>query len=104
MWGLAWGCRFNLHRMRSVHAGLRFFSLRRVGGEKEGEKGWQENKKLPPTSLLEPLTPGAISGPESPGPQLEHGMAADWRGPKGIKIMLAFVRLRQGPSVWSTFV
>lgn len=94
--------------MRSVHAGLRFFSLPvgvGVGGEKEGgEKGWQESKKLPPTSLLEPLTPGAISGPDSPGPQLEYGMAADWRGPKGIKSMLAFVRLRQGPAVWFTFV
>lgn len=63
VWMAAWGCRFSLHRMRSVHAGLRFFSLG-VGGEEEwGEKGWQVSGKGP-TSLLDALTPGPVSSHE----------------------------------------
>lgn len=76
------------------------FFLTGGGGEEEcGEKGWHESKKVPPTSLLEPRTPGPLSGHETPGPQWECGMAAGRRGPERIRSILAFVRLSQGPSV-----
>ena len=99
VWTAAWGCRFSLHRMRSVHAGLRFFSLGVAGEEEWGEKGWQVSRKGP-TSLLDSLTPRPVSSHETPpGPELETSMAAGRRVSNGTKSMVAFVRLGQGPSV-----
>lgn len=63
---------------------------------KEGLAGEQEGT---PAGLLEPPTPGSLSGHETSGPQWECGMAAGRRGPERTRSRLVFVRLCQGPSV-----